>query len=52
MDTLGLVIVEDKIRAILNIKFLNTIEKIERYLGLIGYLYNYIPYYSIIIILL
>ena len=38
MDILGLATTKDKILAIKNIKYLNTVVKIERYLGLIGYL--------------
>ena len=46
MDTLGLATAEDKILAIKNIEYPNTAAKMERYLGLTGYLRRFIPYYA------
>ena len=42
----GLTAHEDKIRAILDIKFPSTLHQLEHYLGLTGWLRQHIPYYA------
>ena len=49
VDALGLATAEDKLAAIRNIEFPRTLAALERYLGMTGYLKQYVPYYSAII---
>ena len=46
VDSLGLFIAEEKLAAILKLKFLLTLSALKTYLRLIGYLRNYIPRYT------
>ncbi|KAI0997352.1 hypothetical protein K3495_g10831 [Podosphaera aphanis] len=49
VDALGLATADDKIAAISNFKFPNTLAKLETYLGLTGWLRQYIPFYAAIV---
>ena len=49
VDTLGLATAEDKLAAIVNIEFPQTLSALEKYLGMTGYLQQYIPYYAAVI---
>ena len=49
VDALGLATAEDKLAAIRNIEFPRTLAALERYLGMTGYLKQYVPYYSAIV---
>lgn len=46
VDALGLATAEDKLVAIRKIKLPQTLKDLERYLGLTGYLRQYVPYFS------
>ena len=46
VDSLGLSTAEEKLEAILKLEFPLTLSALETYLGLIGYLRNYIPRYA------
>ena len=52
VDTLELITAEDKLAVIVNIEFSHTLFTLEKYLGMTGYLRQYISYYTIIIKLL
>lgn len=49
VDALGLATAEDKLAAIRNLEFPRTLAALERYLGMTGYLKQYVPYYSAIV---
>ena len=49
VDALGLATAEDKLAAITRLAFPRTLRSLERYLGLTGYLRQYIPYYAAIV---
>ena len=49
VDALGLATAEDKLAAIRNLEFPKTLAALERYLGMTGYLKQYVPYYSAIV---
>ena len=49
VDVLGLATSEDKLAAIRNLEFPRTLAALERYLGMTGYLKQYVPYYSAIV---
>ena len=49
VDTLELATAEDKLAVIVNIEFLCTLSALEKYLGMISYLCQYISYYAAII---
>ena len=49
IDTLGLATAEDKLTTIRNLEFPKILAALERYLGMTGYLKQYIPYYLAII---
>ena len=49
VNALGLATAKDKLAAIVNIKFPRTLSALEKYLGMTGYLLQYIPYYAAII---
>ena len=49
VDTLELTTAEDKLAAIVNIEFSHTLFTLEKYLGMTGYLRQYISYYTTII---
>ena len=49
VNALGLATSEDKLEAIRNLEFPRTLAALERYLGMTGYLKQYVPYYSAII---
>lgn len=46
VDSFGMVTAEQKIEAISHIVFPESLRDLERYLGLTGWLRNYIPYYA------
>ena len=46
VDSLGLATPEEKLEAIAQIKFPKTLKNLETYLGLIGWLRKYVPYYA------
>ena len=46
VDSLGLSTSEEKLKAITLLQFPATLRQLETYLGLTGYLRNYIPYYA------
>ena len=49
VNTLDLTTAEDKLAAIRNLEFPKTLTTLERYLGITGYLKQYVPYYSAIV---
>ena len=49
VNTLRLIISEDKLAVIINIEFLCTLSALEKYLSMTDYLKQYIPYYTAII---
>ena len=49
VDVLELIIAEDKLITIVNIEFSCTLSTLEKYLGIISYLRQYILYYTVII---
>lgn len=49
VDALGLATSEDKLAAIRNLEFPRTLSALERYLGMTGYLKQYVPHYSAIV---
>ena len=49
VDSLGLETSEDKLEAILSLKFPRTLKDLETYLGLTGWLRMYVPYYAQIV---
>ena len=49
VDALGLATAEDKLAAIVNIEFPQTLSALKKYLGITGYLQQYIPYYTAVI---
>lgn len=49
VDALGLAISEEKLAVIRNLEFPSTLAALERYLGMTGYLKQYVPYYSVIV---
>ena len=49
VNILELTITEDKLAAIVNIKFSHTLFTLEKYLGVTDYLHQYISYYTVII---
>lgn len=49
MDALGLATAEEKLKAILQLKFPKNLKALETYLGMTGYLRQYIPYYAQIV---
>lgn len=49
VDALGLATAEAKLAAITNLKFPQTLTQLEGYLGLTGYLRQYIPHYAAIV---
>lgn len=46
VDALGLATASEKLAAIVNLCFPRTLKQLEKYLGLTGYLRQYIPYYA------
>ena len=48
IDSFGLATAEDKIKAISDLQFPATLADLERYLGMTGYLRNYVPFYATI----
>jgi len=46
MDSLGLFIVKNKLRAIANLEFPRNLKKLEIYIGITGFLRNYVPFYA------
>ena len=46
VDSLGLYTAEDKLKAISKIRFPSTLSQLEIYLGLTGWLRNYVPHYA------
>ena len=48
VDALGLATAEDKLAAITSLAFPKTLSQLEKYLGLTGYLRQYIPHYAAI----
>ena len=48
VDALGLATAEDKLAAITSLAFPQTLSQLEKYLGLTGYLRQYIPHYAAI----
>ena len=46
VDSLGLYTAEDKLRAISKLRFPSTLSQLEIYLGLTGWLRNYVPHYA------
>ena len=49
INALELITAEDKLTAIVNIEFLCTLFTLKKYLDMISYLHQYIPYYTAII---
>ncbi|KAL3428067.1 hypothetical protein PVAG01_01576 [Phlyctema vagabunda] len=49
IDSLGLATSEDKLKAIAAIKFPTTLHALETYIGLTGWLRQYVPYYAAIV---
>ena len=49
VDALGLATAEDKLAAITNLEFPQTLRQLETYLRMTGYLRQYIPHYAAII---
>ena len=45
MDRFSLVTAEDKLKAIATLKFLYTLKELKTYIGMTGWLRQYIPYY-------
>jgi hypothetical protein len=48
VDSLGLVTAADKLEAIAKLKFPGTLKELEYYLGLTGWLRQYVPFYAIL----
>ena len=48
VDALGLATAEDKLAAIISLAFLKTLSQLEKYLGMTGYLRQYVPNYAAI----
>ena len=48
VDALGLATAEEKLAAIRNLEFSKTLAALDKYLGLIGYLKQYVLYYTAI----
>ena len=46
VDSLGLSTTEEKLAALANLEFPNTLRELETYLGMSGWLRNYVPYYA------
>lgn len=46
VDSLGLSTAEDKLRAIANLDFPRSLKQLETYLGMTGFLRNYVPFYA------
>ena len=49
VDAFGLATAADKLTAISQLAFPQTLRQLEKYLGMTGYLRQYIPYYSAIV---
>ncbi len=49
VNALGLATTDDKLRAITSLEFPRTLRQLETYLGLTGYLRQYIPHYAAIV---
>ena len=46
INSFGLTTIEDKLQAIADLKFLNTLKDLETYLGMTSWLHDYVPFYA------
>ena len=49
VDRMGLITLEEKLAAISDLAFPETLKDLEVYLGLTGYMRDYVPLYSLIV---